>query len=198
MSRPVRRGWLVGALVLTVGLLGGSVAWVTANGGLPGVGAAATNVSRAGGHLRGTSSELPGLPGSVVHAMLSDMGGGMMSGRRAPTGGTMRLRTDTSAVPAGTVSFVAANIGTTEHELVVLPLAPGQDAGARAVRADGTVDETGSLGEASRSDGAGAGDGIEPGTSGWVTMNLAAGRYEVVCNVAGHYAAGMYAELTVT
>ncbi len=197
MTRPVRRGWLVGALVLTVGLLVGSVAWVAANGGRPGDGVAATSVSRAGGHLRGTSSEVPDLPGAVVHVTLSDMGGGMMGGRRAAMGGAMWLRTDTSAVPAGTVSFVAANLGTEDHELVVLPLAPGQDAGARAVQADGTVDETGSLGEASRSDGAGAGDGIEPGTSGWVTLNLAPGRYEVVCNVAGHYAAGMYAEVTV-
>ena len=159
-------------------------------------GLAATTVSRAGVHLRASTSEVPDLPGTVVHATLSDMGGGMMGGRRAPRGGVMGMRADASAVPAGTVSIVAANLGTEAHELVVL--APGQDAGARAVRADGTVDETGSLGEASRSDGAGAGEGIEPGTSGWVSMNLAPGRYELVCNVAVHYAAGMYAELTVT
>lgn len=198
MTRPGRRGSLVGALVLAVGLLVGSVAWVAANGGPPGGRATATTVSRAGVHLRASTSEVPDLPGTVVHATLSDMGGGMMGGRRAPRGGVMGMRADASAVPAGTVSIVAANLGTEAHELVVLPLAPGQDAGARAVRADGTVDETGSLGEASRSDGAGAGEGIEPGTSGWVSMNLAPGRYELVCNVAGHYAAGMYAELTVT
>jgi len=198
VTRPVRRGWLVGALVLTLGLLAGSVAWAVANGGLPGAGLAGTSGSRAGEHLRGSASEVPDLPGAVVHVTLSNMGGPMTGGRRSPAGGAMWLRTDTSTVPTGTVSFVAANVGTEEHELVVLPLAPGQDAGARAVRGDGTVDETGSLGEASRTAAAGAGDGIEPGTSGWVTMNLAPGRYEVVCNVAGHYAAGMYAELTVT
>ena len=41
-------------------------------------------------------------------------------------------------------------------------------------------------------------DGIAPGGSSWVTVTLAAGRYEIVCNLPGHYAAGMYAQLTVT
>jgi len=31
-----------------------------------------------------------------------------------------------------------------------------------------------------------------------VTMVLKPGRYEVLCNLPGHYAAGMYAELDVT
>ncbi len=197
MSRPVRRGWLAGALVVAVGLLVGSVVWVAANDGLPGAGRSGARGAAAWGQVHAGASAVPDLPGTVVHVTLSNMGGGMM-GRRAAIGGAMWLRTDASTVPAGTVSFVAANVGSDEHELVVLSLAPGQDAGARAVRADGTVAETGSLGEASRSDGAGAGDGIEPGTSGWVTVELAPGRYEVVCNIAGHYAAGMYAELTVS
>jgi len=37
-----------------------------------------------------------------------------------------------------------------------------------------------------------------PGASGWVTVTLAPGQYELVCNLAGHYTAGMYAQLTVT
>ena len=39
--------------------------------------------------------------------------------------------------------------------------------------------------------GAGAGDGIEPGAMSWVTLHLAPGRYELVCNLPGHYEAGM-------
>jgi len=46
--------------------------------------------------------------------------------------------------------------------------------------------------------GAGAGEGIVPGASGWVTVTLAPGQYELVCNLAGHYTAGMYTQLTVT
>ena len=69
---------------------------------------------------------------------------------------------------------------------------------------DGKVDEAGSLGEASRTCGADRGDeqssdyGIAPGTSGWTTLTLPPGRYELICNIAGHYGAGMYAVLDVT
>lgn len=40
-------------------------------------------------------------------------------------------------------------------------------------------------------------DGIEPGASSWTTVTLAPGRYELVCNLPGHYAAAMYTRLTV-
>jgi len=64
--------------------------------------------------------------------------------------------------------------------------------------ADAKIDEAGSLGEASKTGGAGAGDGIAPGASGWVTVTLAPGHYELVCNLPRHYAAGMYTQLNVT
>ena len=82
--------------------------------------------------------------------------------------------------------------------MVVLPLARGQQVGDRAVGADRRVDEAGSLGEASASCAAGEGEGIEPRAVGWVTLDLAPGRYEVVCNLPGHYAAGMRQLLTVS
>ena len=50
---------------------------------------------------------------------------------------------------------------------------------------------------ASNECGAGAGEGIAPGDASWVTLALKPGRYELVCNLPGHYAAGMYAELDV-
>ena len=55
-----------------------------------------------------------------------------------------------------------------------------------------------SLGEASASCAAEARDGIAAGSSGWVTLNLPAGRYELAWNLPGHYGAGMYAELDAT
>jgi len=138
----------------------------------------------------------PSLPGTVVDVTLTNMGGAMMRGWQG--GGTMRILIDRQTVPAGTVSLRVANTGSLVHELVVLPLPKGQQVGERAVGNDDRVGETRSLGEASRSCGPGAGDGIDPGSIGWVTLNLAPGTYELVCNLPGHYAAGMYTQLTAS
>lgn len=143
----------------------------------------------------------PALPGTVVDVRLMNMGGPMMNGRVAPmmgwAGGTMRVVLSRQQVPSGTVSLRVANVGSLLHELVVLPLAIGARIGEHTVGVDGTVDETGSVGEASHSCGAGSGGGIEPGAISWVTLTLAPGDYELICNLAGHYAAGMYAGLHV-
>jgi len=85
-----------------------------------------------------------------------------------------------------------------DHEVVVLPLPKGQSVGQRIVSSDNKIDETGSLGEASNTCGSGAGAGIAPGALGWTTISLPPGRYEVLCNIAGHYASGMYTELDVS
>lgn len=82
-------------------------------------------------------------------------------------------------------------------------MAQEQFPGQRPIGPDGNVDEAGSLGEATRTCGPDQGDeqtpnpGIAPGATGWTTINPPPGRYELICNVAGHYAAGMYAELDV-
>jgi uncharacterized cupredoxin-like copper-binding protein len=73
----------------------------------------------------------------------------------------------------------------------------GQQVGERAVGNDNKVEEAGSVGEASKSCGSGTGDGIDPGSVGWVTLHLPAGNYELICDLPGHYAAGMYTQLTV-
>lgn len=110
----------------------------------------------------------------------------------------MRVLTDRDRIPAGTVSLRVANTGSLVHELVLLPLPDGQEVGHRPVGTDGRVAETGSVGEASRTCGGGSGEGIDPGAIGWVTLSFQAGSYELVCNQAGHYVAGMYARLAVT
>jgi uncharacterized cupredoxin-like copper-binding protein len=153
----------------------------------------------------GTRCAVPALPGIVVDVTLADMGammGGqsgsssMMGGRRQGTP-LARMFASPGVVPAGTVSLRVVNRGAQTHELVVLPLRAGQAIGTRTVGTDGRVDEAGSLGEASRSCGTGAGDGIAPGEAGWLTLALGPGRYELMCNLPGHYAAGMYTELDV-
>lgn len=139
----------------------------------------------------------PGLQGTVVDVGLINMGGRMpMMG--GGMGGTMRLITDRQTVPAGAVSFRVGNVGSLVHEFVVLPLDRGASPGERPIGTDGRVDENGSLGEASRNCASGAGDGINPGAIGWLTVNLPAGDYELICNLPGHYAAGMYTTLRVS
>ncbi|MGW2211718.1 sulfocyanin-like copper-binding protein [Streptomyces sp. NPDC001781] len=112
--------------------------------------------------------------------------------------GMMRLVARPAAVPAGRVTVRVVNAGHLTHEVIVLPLAAGRAAGERAVGSDGRVSEAGSLGEASRTCGSGAGEGIASGAAGWTTVTLKPGRYELLCNIPGHYASGMYTELYVT
>jgi uncharacterized cupredoxin-like copper-binding protein len=112
-------------------------------------------------------------------------------------GGMMRLTVDTVSFPRGVVSFVATNVGSVNHELVILPLPTNEIVGTRTLRADSTVDEATSIGEASNTCGSGTGEGIAPASSSWTVVTLAPGRYELVCNLPGHYAAGMYTQLTV-
>jgi len=127
-----------------------------------------------------------------VQVVLSDMGGGMMMGGRM-----MSVAAGPSTVGSGDVSFSVWNAGTMVHEFVVLPLPP-DGVGTRPVGPNGRVSEAGSLGEASRSCGQGAGDGIAPGAASWATLHLAPGRYELICNEPGHYAMGMFTELDST
>ena len=138
------------------------------------------------------------LSGSRVTVVLGDMGMTRMMRGIAPLGDRMMLRTFPATVSAGTVSFVVENMGWRTHEMVVLPLPRGQAAGRRVPGADGRIDETGSLGEASASCTAGSGEGIGAGTVGWVTLVLPPGRYEVVCNMRNHYADGMHQVLSVS
>ena len=139
------------------------------------------------------------LSGTVVNVVLTNMGGPMMGqGFGMPYGGAMRLTTDRATVSPAPVSFLVTNGGSVSHEMILLPLSDSQIVGTRPARGDGKIDEVGSLGEASNTCGEGAGQGILPGASSWITVTLAPGRYEVVCNLPGHYAAGMYSQLTVS
>ena len=185
-----QRKTTVGIVVVAVTLAAASVLAIAAAGG---------EFDHGRGWRTGTSCVVPTLPGTVVDATLINMGGPMMQ-RSAGSmmGGMMRLSLDRNTVSHGQVSFLAINGGNINHELVILPLPVDQIVGTRTIGADAKIDENGSLGEASNTCAAGSGGGIVPGASSWVTVNLPAGRYEVVCNLAGHYAAGMYAQLTVS
>ena len=95
-----------------------------------------------------------------------------------------------SSAPAGDVDFVASNAGSINHEFVIIRtnLAPG----ALPV-VGGQVDESGA--------GVQVIDEIQPfapGTQQTKALNLASGAYVLICNVPGHYQAGMRTGFTVT
>jgi uncharacterized cupredoxin-like copper-binding protein len=87
-------------------------------------------------------------------------------------------------VPAGKVTFIAKNVGGTEHEFVVLRKASSGNLQVAAFKAA----ESGKIGEI---------DGVMPGRTRRTTLTLQPGRYLLICNVPGHYQLGMRAELVV-
>ena len=139
----------------------------------------------------------PSLAGTVVNVTATNMGGSMMGGSRMMRG-SMQLTVDRPTVARGEISFLVTNAGNIPHEMMIVPLADTQTAGTRPVGRDGRIDEAGSLAEAAATCAEGEGDGILPFAAGWITLDLPPGRYELFCNLPGHYWAGMYTQLTVT
>jgi uncharacterized cupredoxin-like copper-binding protein len=97
-----------------------------------------------------------------------------------------------TSVPAGLVDFNVTDNGPTPHELLIFQtdLAPDK----LPLGADGRVNEAG--------DGIlkvfDSGDNVTVGTSKSFHAAFAAGNYVLVCNLPGHYKAGMHTAFTVT
>ena len=95
-----------------------------------------------------------------------------------------------ATAPAGRITITAPNAGKVLHELVLirtdlatdnLPL-EGTDVNEKAFPESALPGEI---------------PGVEPGQLKSVTVTLPAGRYVMLCNVPGHYKAGMVGTLTV-
>lgn len=111
------------------------------------------------------------------------MGGGMMGG--------MSLRANVSSVKAGKVTFDVTNLSRSIlHEMVVV-----------AVENPNTLlpydYDTGQIPE-KQVKMLGETDEMEPNAEKMITLDLKPGTYLLICNVPGHYAAGMWTSLTVT
>ena len=98
---------------------------------------------------------------------------------------------DAAEAKAGDVKFTMKNEGAVPHEFIIVKteFAPGKI----PLGPDNRFKE----------DGAGVfvpGEISEwnPGATGTVTLKLEAGNYQLLCNIAGHYANGMYTQLTVS
>lgn len=103
---------------------------------------------------------------------------------------TMGIKVSPPEVKAGKVTFNVKNDSKDRvHEMIVIHLAnPGRQ--LPYINAQNRVEEdkAGDKGEVSD---------LKPGASGTLMVNLKAGKYLLICNQPGHYAAGMWTEFTV-
>lgn len=109
------------------------------------------------------------------------------------TGNVHEWGIDLSAQKAteGEVIFAIANFGTIAHEFIVVKT--DYEIGKIPLGSNNRFDEEG--------------EGVEAineikefpiNTSEVLTVKLGAGNYQLLCNIAGHYANGMYAAFTVS
>jgi uncharacterized cupredoxin-like copper-binding protein len=104
-------------------------------------------------------------------------------------------------VRAGRVTLDVVNEGSIEHEVVLIKT--NRDSGALPTDESGAALERGAVvphgNERAQTEGDHhAGVHFATGTGGTVTVDLKQGNYAVVCNLPGHYEAGMHANLKVT
>ncbi len=98
------------------------------------------------------------------------------------------VQLDQAGIASGTVTFKVVNAGTVVHSLILLKTDLPHD----KIPADPTdasrVDQTGLLRETGQ---------IAVGGSKELSVNLAAGKYVLVCNEPAHYVIGMHTPFTV-
>jgi uncharacterized cupredoxin-like copper-binding protein len=85
---------------------------------------------------------------------------------------------------AGDVTFDVKNEGAAGHNLVVIKT----DTTAADLGEDAAASEAGKVGKV---------DEIAAGQSKDLTLKLDVGQYALICNLPGHYGAGMYQDFTV-
>lgn len=118
------------------------------------------------------------------------IGGAAVAGAAASKSVRVKL-SDFKVTPAkkstrhGRVTFVVRNAGKVEHELVVIKTR------RRAAKLPMDGDEASEKGEV------GEVEDIARGKTKRLTLRLKKGHYALICNIGGHYEAGMHADLTV-
>jgi uncharacterized cupredoxin-like copper-binding protein len=97
---------------------------------------------------------------------------------------------DESSAPAGEVTFAVDNKGPSVHEFVVFQtdLAPE----------DLPVDDNGDVAEDEEFAPVDEIEDIAVDATPELTVDLGAGSYVLICNIAGHYRQGMHTSFTVT
>jgi uncharacterized cupredoxin-like copper-binding protein len=153
------------------------------------LGAAALIACGGGDDEEPTASGTESASGSVSSSgPVDEEGAGDAETTVAATLTEFKIELDKDSAPSGEVTINAKNDGAVAHEIVVVrtDLAPD----ALPMADGGVVDETKveSLGEIEE---------FDAGSSESGTFTLAPGKFVLLCNVAGHYSAGMHTAFTV-
>lgn len=119
--------------------------------------------------------------------MMTGMGMGMHGNMMMAT---MGIKLSAESAPAGEITFTATNTSKdTIHEMVLAPItSPDEMLPYDETMQKVDEDAAGHLGEVAE---------LEPGASGSLTLTMKPGTYILYCNIAGHYAAGMWTLFTV-
>jgi uncharacterized cupredoxin-like copper-binding protein len=118
----------------------------------------------------------------------SSSAGGSDAGGVSATEKDFEIDLSSSTGSAGSVTFNISNEGPSTHEFVIVQTDDAPDA---LPTKDGAVDEDKLTVVDEQED-------IAPSTTATLTTDLEAGSYVIICNIPGHYEAGMHAGFTVS
>ena len=130
--------------------------------------------------------------GAVASGAAALLAVGLLPGAGADAATSVKVRlSDFKVAPAasstghGKVTFRVNNSAGMEHEMVVIKTS--RKAASLPTSSGGKASEKGSVGE------------VEVGAhkTRSLTLNLKKGHYALICNIGGHYKAGMHADFTV-
>ncbi len=128
------------------------------------------------------------LGGVACSSSSSSSSAGSSAGGVSATEADFSITLSSSTGTAGPTTFNITNHGPSTHEFVVIQTDDAPD--ALPVK-NGSVDESGlTIVDENES--------VVPGTTVPLSVDLKAGSYVIICNVSGHYEAGMHTGFTVS
>jgi len=139
---------------------------------------------------------LVGLIGLAVLPALAFVACGDGEEEGPAAGGTVQvtldewtIKPDVKTVTTGSIRFRAENQGDVPHELEVFAIGKDLDIAKLPIKENKAVVVASEIGEIEEED-------LPKGGKAEITFTFTAGRYLLICNIAGHYQQGMYADIT--
>jgi uncharacterized cupredoxin-like copper-binding protein len=140
-------------------------------------------------HVRGFVVLACALSLAAVGCSSSSSSGSAAEGGIGVTEQDFSIAVSPSSATAGEVTFNVTNNGPSTHEFLVVK--SDEDPGSLTVDKDGIVPED-SLDLIDEL------EDVAPNTAPTLTVDLEAGSYILMCNIAGHYQQGMHTGFTVS